>query len=408
MARNVTVGLIQCATRVRPRTLAGAEDQERRAREAPPAHRGGGQEGRADPRAAGDLQRPVLLPGARPALVRRGRGRARPDRRAACRRYAKKYQMAMVVPVYEREQAGVYYNTAAVIDADGTYLGKYRKNHIPQTSGFWEKYFFKPGNLGYPTFQTRYAKIGVYICYDRHFPEGARAPRAQRRGDRVQPVGDGRGPLAVLVEARAAGARGGQRLLRRRVEPRRHRGAVEHREVLRHELLRRSARQLPRRRRARTRTSWSSPTCDLEHDRGGPDDLAVLSRPPPRDATATSTKLCIDRERPPWPTTRSPRPPTSARSTRSSSSRASPITTAPTAASCSRAGKDCASRTSTAQSYLDFFGGILTLSLGHANERVNARGQRADRSPRPRVDALPDAADRRAGGEARLAWHPAT
>lgn len=88
--------------------------------------------------------------------------------------YAKKYQMAMVIPIYEREMAGVYYNTAAVVDADGTYLGKYRKNHIPQTNGFWEKYFFKPGNLGYPTFQTRYAKIGVYICYDRHFPEGAR------------------------------------------------------------------------------------------------------------------------------------------------------------------------------------------------------------------------------------------
>jgi beta-ureidopropionase len=88
--------------------------------------------------------------------------------------YAKKYQMAMIVPIYEREMAGVYYNTAAVIDADGSYLGKYRKNHIPQTNGFWEKFFFKPGNLGYPTFQTRYARIGVYICYDRHFPEGAR------------------------------------------------------------------------------------------------------------------------------------------------------------------------------------------------------------------------------------------
>ena len=88
--------------------------------------------------------------------------------------YARKYEMAMVVPVYEVEQPGVYYNTAAVIDADGTYLGKYRKNHIPHTSGFWEKYFFKPGNLGYPVFETRYAKVGVYICYDRHFPEGAR------------------------------------------------------------------------------------------------------------------------------------------------------------------------------------------------------------------------------------------
>jgi beta-ureidopropionase len=88
--------------------------------------------------------------------------------------YAKKYQMAMVIPVYERTLPGVYYNTAAVVDADGTYLGKYRKNHIPQTHGFWEKFFFKPGNLGYPTFQTRYARVGVYICYDRHFPEGAR------------------------------------------------------------------------------------------------------------------------------------------------------------------------------------------------------------------------------------------
>src|SRR5260370_19729512 len=88
--------------------------------------------------------------------------------------FAKKFRMAMVVPVYEREQAGVYYNTAAVYDNDGTYLGKYRKNHIPHTSGFWEKYYFKPGNLGYPVFQTRFAKVGVYICYDRHFPEGAR------------------------------------------------------------------------------------------------------------------------------------------------------------------------------------------------------------------------------------------
>jgi len=88
--------------------------------------------------------------------------------------YARKHSMVIVVPVYEREQAGVYYNTAAVLDADGKYLGKYRKNHIPHTSGFWEKYFFKPGNLGYRVFDTQYAKVGVYICYDRHFPEGAR------------------------------------------------------------------------------------------------------------------------------------------------------------------------------------------------------------------------------------------
>jgi len=89
--------------------------------------------------------------------------------------YAKKYQMVMVIPIFEKERAGMLYNTAAVIDADGKYMGKYRKTHIPHTSGFWEKYFFRPGNLGYPVFETAYAKVGVYICYDRHFPEGARA-----------------------------------------------------------------------------------------------------------------------------------------------------------------------------------------------------------------------------------------
>ena len=88
--------------------------------------------------------------------------------------YAKKYDMVMIIPIYEKEDKGVFYNAAAVVDADGSYLGKYRKKHIPHTSGFWEKYFFKPGDASYPVFQTKYAKIGVYICYDRHFPEGAR------------------------------------------------------------------------------------------------------------------------------------------------------------------------------------------------------------------------------------------
>jgi N-carbamoylputrescine amidase len=87
---------------------------------------------------------------------------------------ARKYNMAMVVPVYEKAMRGVYFNTAAVLDADGSYLGKYRKQHIPQVAGFWEKFFFTPGDGGYPVFKTRYATIGVYICYDRHFPEGAR------------------------------------------------------------------------------------------------------------------------------------------------------------------------------------------------------------------------------------------
>jgi N-carbamoylputrescine amidase len=80
------------------------------------------------------------------------------------------------VPIFERDAVdGVYYNTCAVIDADGTFLGKYRKTHIPQVDGFWEKFFFKPGASNWPVFQTRYCRLGVYICYDRHFPEGWRA-----------------------------------------------------------------------------------------------------------------------------------------------------------------------------------------------------------------------------------------
>ena len=88
---------------------------------------------------------------------------------------AKRHRMVIVAPLYEEAMTGVYYNTAAVIDADGTYLGKYRKTHIPQVAGFYEKFFFKPGNSGWPVFQTAYCKLGVYICYDRHFPEGWRA-----------------------------------------------------------------------------------------------------------------------------------------------------------------------------------------------------------------------------------------
>jgi len=90
---------------------------------------------------------------------------------------AKQTGMVIVAPMYEEDAqaSGIYYNTAAVIDADGTYLGKYRKTHIPHVKGFWEKFYFRPGNLGYPVFETAVGKVGVYICYDRHFPEGWRA-----------------------------------------------------------------------------------------------------------------------------------------------------------------------------------------------------------------------------------------
>jgi beta-ureidopropionase len=97
-----------------------------------------------------------------------------PTTRLMCE-LAKKHGIVMVVPLYEEDLPGLYYNAAAVIDADGSYLGKYRKMHLPHCApGFWEKFYFRPGNLGYPVFDLGFVKIGVYICYDRHFPEGAR------------------------------------------------------------------------------------------------------------------------------------------------------------------------------------------------------------------------------------------
>lgn len=88
---------------------------------------------------------------------------------------AKRLGIVMIIPIYEVEGTSIYYNTAALIDADGKYLGKYRKTHIPHCHpGFWEKFYFRPGNLGYPVWDTAIGKVGIYICYDRHFPDGAR------------------------------------------------------------------------------------------------------------------------------------------------------------------------------------------------------------------------------------------
>ncbi|GAA0310078.1 nitrilase-related carbon-nitrogen hydrolase [Kineococcus aurantiacus] len=88
---------------------------------------------------------------------------------------AKELGIVSVLPIYEEQQPGVYYNTAVVVDADGTVLGSYRKNHIPHVDRFWEKFYFRPGNLGWPVFETAVGRVGVTICYDRHFPEGWRA-----------------------------------------------------------------------------------------------------------------------------------------------------------------------------------------------------------------------------------------
>ena len=172
MARNVTVGLIQCATPFDPSWSIEKVKQAGVDKHIPLIEEAG-KKGVQILGLQEIFNGPYFCPSQDPRWYEATESVPGPTIEVM-QGYARKYQMAMVVPVYEREQAGVYYNTAAVIDSDGSYLGKYRKNHIPHTNGFWEKFFFKPGNMGYPTFQTRYAKIGVYNCYDRHFPEGAR------------------------------------------------------------------------------------------------------------------------------------------------------------------------------------------------------------------------------------------
>jgi len=87
---------------------------------------------------------------------------------------AKKLAVVIVVPFFEKRTAGIYHNSAVVIDADGSIVGHYRKMHIPDDPNFYEKFYFTPGDLGFQTFKTRYAKIGILICWDQWFPEGAR------------------------------------------------------------------------------------------------------------------------------------------------------------------------------------------------------------------------------------------
>lgn len=87
---------------------------------------------------------------------------------------AKELNVVIIASLFEKRTTGIYHNTTAVLDADGTYLGKYRKMHIPDDPGYYEKFYFTPGDLGYKVFETRFAKIGVLICWDQWYPEAAR------------------------------------------------------------------------------------------------------------------------------------------------------------------------------------------------------------------------------------------
>ena len=87
---------------------------------------------------------------------------------------AKQHQVVLILSLFEERAKGLYHNTAAVIDANGTFLGIYRKSHIPDDPGFFEKFYFTPGDTGYKVFKTKYATIGILICWDQWYPEAAR------------------------------------------------------------------------------------------------------------------------------------------------------------------------------------------------------------------------------------------
>ena len=205
---------------------------------------------------------------------------------------AKQTGMVVVAPMYEEDEkaSGIYYNTAAVIDADGTYLGKYRKTHIPHVKGFWEKFYFRPGNLGYPVFETAVGKIGVYICYDRHFPEGARALGLNGAEIVLIPSATSRGLSEYLwrIEQVSHAVANGYyvgTINRVGIE-----ADYRRRRLLRPELLRRPARPVRRRRRQRPRRGADRPrprprpilevrnTWQFYRDRR-PDAYADLTRP---------------------------------------------------------------------------------------------------------------------------------
>lgn len=86
----------------------------------------------------------------------------------------KELGVVLIASLFEKRAPGLYHNTTAVLDADGSYLGKYRKMHIPDDPGYYEKYYFTPGDLGYQVFETKFARIGVLICWDQWYPEAAR------------------------------------------------------------------------------------------------------------------------------------------------------------------------------------------------------------------------------------------
>ncbi len=123
---------------------------------------------------------------------------------------ARKHQVVIVGSLFERRDAGVYHNTAVILDADGTLLGTYRKMHIPDDPLYYEKYFFTPGDQGYRTFDTRYGRIGALVCWDQWYPEGARLTALQGAKVLFYPTAIGWHPSERLSTASPSVTLGGQ------------------------------------------------------------------------------------------------------------------------------------------------------------------------------------------------------
>ena len=146
------------------------------------------------------------------------------------RELARRHGMVIVAPFYEQAGAARY-NSAAVVDADGRFLGVYRKHHVPSPhAGNYEPFYFHRPDVGFPVFDTAYGRIGDLHLLRPALPGDRSHLRGQGRRDRLQSLGDRAAPVGAGVGARAAGARAGQRLLRRRPEPGRAGPAVRQRE----------------------------------------------------------------------------------------------------------------------------------------------------------------------------------
>ena len=275
MPRNVRCALIQ-ASNALPHRASARTDPQGDDRQAHEADRAGRAQEDSDSLPAGTFLRPVFLCGAERPLVRTDRTVPDGPTTQLMQKVAPKHQMVIVVPIYEEHMPGFYFNTAAVIDADGKYLGKYRKHHIPALpSWVLGEVLFHAGGLGLSGLRNKICAASACTSATTAISRGRANSRTERCRDRIQSVGDSCGLVRIPVGTRTARSCRRQRILRRRDQPRRQREAMEHRRILRKELFLQSARQDHRAGKPRQRRS-SRCRSRSRHDRRSAQSVAVL------------------------------------------------------------------------------------------------------------------------------------